>query len=323
MEDINYEQFKDIIFKSRSMNSDELIELYTSLINKNYINYSGNKSNCAIKFIYEILDCCWGKSIAVEFPKNYTRFINSPYFSNYIKKIVNEKVDMSNRTEMLQNIINSDKKLSELTEEEFYEVNEALKEVGYSNLLTLLSFELDSKGAIEFLNNRVDAYTVIRRIITTSGLSDRPEYYSGRGAMLCDLNSNMLYLIYKKLARLDLNKGLNMAKMTLQMETLGATEFLENLYSLAANNYDLEKIKLSSNNVSFGSARGNSMFAIGLASLASSLSSTRGDATPSIKEAFINMLPEVVINNIDLEQINFANDYNDPWGYPRVYRRTR
>ena len=323
MKDINYEQFKEIFFESRSMNCDELIELHSNLIDKNYINYSGNKSNCAIKFIYEILDCCYGKSIAVDYPKNYTKFFNSTYFSNYIKSFIKEKVNISTKSKLLQESINSDRNLNEFTEEEFYEINETLKEVGYSNLLTILSFELDSKGAIDFLNNKVDSDTVIRRIITTSGLSDRPEYYSGRGAMICDLNSNMLYLIYKKLARLDSNKGLNMAKMTLEMSTLGATEFLENLYSLAYNNYDLEKIKLSSDNVSFGNSRGDSMFAIGLASLASTLGTPRTDVTPSIKESFINMLPEKVINNIDLEQIDFGNDYNDPWSYPRVYRRTR
>lgn len=323
MKDINYEQFKEIIFASHGMYSDKLIELHSSLIDKDYVDYSGNKSNCAIKFIYEILDCCWGKSIAVDYPKNYTKFFNSTYFSNYLKNFIKEKVDISTKSKLLQDIINSEKKLGELTEKEFYEINEALKEVGYSNLLTILSFELDSKGAIDFLNNRVDSYTVIRRIVTTSGLSDRPEFYSGRGTMLCDLNSNMLYLIYKKLARLAPNKGLNMAKMTLEMSSLGATEFLENLYSLAANNYDLEKIKLTSDNVSFGSARGNSMLAIGLASLASSLSSTRIDATPSIKESFLNKLPDEVINNIDLEQIDFGNAYNDPWAYPRVYRRHR
>ena len=323
MNDIKYEEFKEIISASRSMNSDKLIELHTSLIDKNCINYSGNKSNCAIKFVYEILDYCWGKSIAMDYPKNYTKFFNSTYFSNYIKSFIKEKVNISTKSKLLQESINSDRNLNEFTEEEFFEINESLKEVGYSNLLTLLSFELDSKGAIDFLNNKVDSHTVIRRIITTSGLSDRPEYYSGRGAMLCDLNSNMLYLIYKKLARLDSNKGLNMVKMTLEMSTLGATEFLENLYSLAANNYDLEKIKLSSDNVSFGNSRGNSMFANGLASLASSLSSTRGDATPSIKECFINKIPEEVINNIDLQQIDFGNDYNDPWEYPKSYRRTR
>lgn len=323
MKDIKYEEFSKIINESYSMNCDELIELHSSLIDKNYVNYLGDKSDCGILFIYELLDCYYGKSIAVDYPKNYTQFFNSTYFSNYIKNFIKEKVNISTKSKLLQDSINSDRNLNEFTEEEFYEINESLKEVGYSNLLTVLSFELDSKGAIEFLNNKVDSDTVIRRIITTSGLSDRPEFYSGRGTMLSDLNSDMLNLIYKKIARLDLNKGLNMAKMTLEMETLGATEFLENLYLLAANNYDLEKIKLSSDNVSFGNSRGNSMFAIALASLASSLSSTRIDATLSIKECFINKLPEEVINNIDLEKINYGNEYGSPWKYPRVYKRHR
>ena len=47
---------------------------------------------------------------------------------------------------------------------------------------------------------------------------------------------------YEKLARLDHKKGINMAKMTLEMSTLGETEFLENLYLLSANDFDLEKI---------------------------------------------------------------------------------
>ena len=207
------------------MNSDKLIELHTNLTSINYVNDSGEKINCAIKIIYTLLNCCWGKSIAVEFPKNYKRFFNSTYFSNYIKNFIKDNVELSTKTELLQTAINSDRELKDFTEEEFYEVDNALEEIGYGSLLTLLSFELDSKGAIEFINNRVEKDYVIRRIITTSGLSDRPAFYSGRGAMWCDLNSDMLSLIYNKLYRLDPNKGFNMAKMTIEMETLEGQSF--------------------------------------------------------------------------------------------------
>lgn len=207
------------------MNSDKLIELHTNLTSINYVNDSGEKINCAIKIIYTLLNCCWWKSIAVEFPKNYKRFFNSTYFSNYIKNFIKDNVELSTKTELLKAAINSDRELKSFTEEEFYEVDNALEEIGYDSLLTLLSFELDSKGAIEFINNRVEKDYVIRRIITTSGLSDRPEFYSGRGAMWCDLNSDMLSLIYNKLYRLDPNKGFNMAKMTIEMETLEGQNF--------------------------------------------------------------------------------------------------
>lgn len=323
MNDINYEKFKQIIYESRGMNSDELIELHSSLIDKDYVNYTGYKCNCGIQFVYKILDCCWGKSIAVDYPKNYTNFFNTTYLSNYIKNFVKEKIDISNKSAMLQDIITGDRELKNLNEEEFNELNEVLKEIGYSSLLTVLSFELNSKGAIDFLNNRVEKDIVIRRIISTSGLSTRPEFYSGRGAKWCDLNGKMLILIYEKLARLDPKKGLNMAKMTLEMETLGATEFLENLYLLSANDFDLEKIELNNNNVSFGNLRGRSMYAIGLASLAASFGNNRLDDTPSIKMSFINMLPEEVIKTIDVEKIDYGNEYENPWEYPRVYRRKR
>ena len=36
----------------------------------------------------------------------------------------------------------------------------------------------------------------LKDIIRNSNMSTRPEYYSGRGAILCDLNSDILQKIY-------------------------------------------------------------------------------------------------------------------------------
>ena len=65
------------------------------------------------------------------------------------------------------------------------------------------------------------------------------------------------------------------------------------------------------------------MYAVGLASLAASFGNDGQDDTPSIKMSFINMLPEEVIKTIDVEKIDYGNEYEKPWEYPRVYRRTK
>lgn len=64
------------------------------------------------------------------------------------------------------------------------------------------------------------------------------------------------------------------------------------------------------------------MFAIGLASIASSLSSTRMDVTSSIKDNFINTLPKEVLNKMGLET-SYYPQFDNPWEFQRSYRRKR
>ena len=75
-------------------------------------------------------------------------------------------------------------------------------------------------------------------MLDATGMISRPEYYSGRGEMVCDLNYNQL----TKIAELILqNHGpeakANFVKMVAEMKKLSATAFIQNLYLLQRNGW--------------------------------------------------------------------------------------
>ena len=70
------------------------------------------------------------------------------------------------------------------------------------------------------------------------GMSTRPSYYSGRGAITCDLDDSKLEKIHTAILQ---NKGEKAAKafvsMVEAMKNLNATDFLTYLHLLDAKNY--------------------------------------------------------------------------------------
>lgn len=72
-----------------------------------------------------------------------------------------------------------------------------------------------------------------REIVRSVGMSDRPEYYSGRGATISDLDGDKLYAIYQKIKQeLGTNHADNFVTMVQRLKTLSATNFLNSLYIL-------------------------------------------------------------------------------------------
>ena len=85
------------------------------------------------------------------------------------------------------------------------------------------------------LEERMEA----RGIVSEIGMSTRPEFYSGRGAIACDLNDAKLGKIYQGIQR---EHGEDAAKQFAQMVAdipkLSATDFLVTLYRLEAYQWD-------------------------------------------------------------------------------------
>ena len=78
-----------------------------------------------------------------------------------------------------------------------------------------------------------------KEIVRSVGITDLPEYYSGRGVNFNDLNADKLYAIYKKIRESIGDKQAN-AFVTLvqQLKILTASNFLECLYVLENNNWN-------------------------------------------------------------------------------------
>lgn len=317
-ENMDYTEFDALKRRILKMTCEQLITTHQSLKGKVDKSEIHDNLNYYEYYMNNVLDFDYGYSIAKSATPELHKFINSKYVSDYFKEMVKSKIIAKNSTidadkvstyfnekefnfihdAIAFNAITSNREFKDFSEEEFDSIYKALqgirkengkRDYSYTQIIAL-AFNLDSQGALDFLNNKLDSIVVIKRILDTSGVSSSPEYYSGRGAKLCDLNGKNLISIYNKLNRLDTKKSLAMAKMTFEMPTLGATEFINSLYSLAYNNYDLEKYHLSSNNIDLGNGSENSRFVIGMASLASSMC-YRSDDTIAIKHEFANLLP--------------------------------
>ncbi len=83
----------------------------------------------------------------------------------------------------------------------------------------------------------MDAYHIVQAS-TKNRMSGRPEYYSGRGATLSDLNSELLQMIWKRVKK-EVGKKAAAAflEMVADIEVLSATCFLNTLYSLEARGW--------------------------------------------------------------------------------------
>lgn|GEM_PF-3160989 len=300
-DNMDYTEFQALEKRMEKMTCEQLITTHQSLVGK--VNTSGIHDNLNYYdyFMSIALDKDFGYSIPKDTESGVVEFLNSQYVSTYYKewiakKIADKKLLQENtpQADIVYGAIKSERTIAEFNENEFDAIYRALQEnYDYSNYAILaLAFKLNSQGAIGFLNNQVDPITVAKRIVSTSGLSNRPEYYSGRGAKLGDMNGKHLISIFQKLSRLDVGKALNMVKMTMEMPTLGATEFIESLYRLAYSGYNLNNTDVSTNNFSFGNAKGKEMGVIGAAMFAEAFGGYRSDDTSAIKREFVGLLPK-------------------------------
>jgi len=82
-------------------------------------------------------------------------------------------------------------------------------------------------------------------------MSTRPEYYSGRGAALSDLNSEILQKIYVGIEKqYGVKAAKNYVRMVDDIKVLSATTFLEELYQLFYNDWKYVKKRSHASGIS-------------------------------------------------------------------------
>ena len=78
----------------------------------------------------------------------------------------------------------------------------------------------------------------LKTIIRNNQMSTSPEFYSGRGATLSDLNDRILEGIHNGIKKeYGLDAAKNFVKMVNDIKVLSATTFLQELYNLFFNNW--------------------------------------------------------------------------------------
>lgn len=85
-----------------------------------------------------------------------------------------------------------------------------------------------------------------REIVRQCGMSDRPGYYSGRGATTSDLDSVKLERIYTAIrSQVSEDAASNFVEMVAALPVASATDFLITLYMLASNDWKWDAALLS------------------------------------------------------------------------------
>lgn len=106
------------------------------------------------------------------------------------------------------------------------------------------------------IEDKLDARNIVRK----AGMSDRPEYYSGRGAMTCDLNDTILESAYKLINQEHGEAAAkSFAQMVVDIPKLTATDFLLTLYYLEGNNWEWNKRLLNDTQGIYATDEGSGM----------------------------------------------------------------
>lgn len=144
----------------------------------------------------------------------------------------------------------------------------------------------------QWLKNLQNSMEKLKDIIRNSNMSTRPEYYSGRGATLSDLNSEILQKIYVGIEKeFGTKAAKNYVKMVDDIKVLSATTFLEELYQLFYNNWKYVKKRSHASGISVpkndnGEYDDNSVLS-GMMGIFAAMSNGNRDDTQSIKGNFV------------------------------------
>ena len=126
----------------------------------------------------------------------------------------------------------------------------------------------------------------IREIVREAGMSDRPAYYSGRGATLSDLNSDRLGTIHRLIKeQLGDDQAQAYVQMVAGLDKASATGFLNSLYGLAANDWVYRPHTISHVDIE-KDADGRHNITQGIATIFAAMNSTR-DETERIRGEFL------------------------------------
>lgn len=148
----------------------------------------------------------------------------------------------------------------------------------------------------------------LKEIIRNNNMSTRPEYYSGRGATISDLNEKILFGIHKDLKKeFGESAGNGFVKMVNGIKVLSATAFLNGLYELFYNKWEYNEMQPDSISIP-KDENGEYNGLIGMLSVMGALSNGNRDDTIQIKSHFLHR------NGIKQE-----HEYRDDFG--RIYRR--
>ena len=157
-------------------------------------------------------------------------------------------------------------------------------------------------------------------IIYECGMSSRPEYYSGRGAITCDLNSKQLFKFHSLIKAHHGEKAATaFVDMVEDMPNMNATDFLNNCYRLAYGGWKWEKKSAKKNGHDIPKDKnGNYDIEMGKLSIMSAIMNKGRDQTDRIRGQFLRANGrDSAMRNIVFESPNGEIIYRDENGIIR------
>lgn len=319
--EISMDEYNAIESKIDSMLSEEeLIETHKKLIGKSCKCDYWEVKDCGVEFINKFLSRDWGRTIVYHYSQGAKKFIQSKYLSDYFKSSIRELLSDEDLGEEVLNVLNSDKVINDMSEEEILSIYSAIKDfyaktpraekVSASNYLMSLLYKLNGSGVVSFIKNNVNNKDLASHILVTSGLNDRSSYYSGRGVNYGDLNEDNLVAIFSKLLKVDIDYATSFVGMVRQMKTLGATEFINSFMSFAINGFKVESLNLEDSNVSLDGVYGKARDVVAFISIFSTMSRSNDQdyqirASEQMKNSFISKIRPVLQSiNPDYDELN-------------------
>lgn len=129
----------------------------------------------------------------------------------------------------------------------------------------------------------------LKTIIRNNQMCTRPEFYSGRGATLSDLNDRILECIYRDIKKeFGTNAAKNFVKMVNDIKVLSATTFLEELYMLFHSNWKYTNKKQHAAGVSVPKNEdGEYDMGMGIFGMTEAIMNSGRDDTQMIKTGFL------------------------------------
>jgi hypothetical protein len=154
----------------------------------------------------------------------------------------------------------------------------------------------------------------LKEIIQNNRMSARPEYYSGRGATISDLNDQILEGIYQGIKKEYGDKPAeNFVKMVEDITILSATTFLQELYDLFNCNWKYKKKKQHAIGITIQKNENGEYdegsITQGIVSIFSAILNSDRDDTNIIKGHFLR------IHGIKPKELIFDNDGRSSWYY--------
>ena len=294
--------------------------------------YSENIEDCGVNFVKDLLKRDWGRSIVYTYTKRELDFIKSKYLSDYFKDSIKELLNNTTIiTKEIEDILNSSKDINQMSEEEVKMLKDAISEYyriytkspkpNISGIFVSYLFKLDGNGVTSFIKNNINREAIASQILLTSGLNDRASFYSGRGVMYCDLNEQNLVAIFGKLLKLETCYAIAFVDMVYQMNTLGATEFINTFMSFASNGFKNDTPQNKESNISLNGAYEEARDTVAFVSIFSAVS--RGNdtayqisASETMKHLFISRIRPVLME-IDQEFDDNHSQTPNSYGYKK------